>query len=129
MKFWQGGNLSEFDELHAEDFVDHCPAGRAGDREGFKRGIADLYRAFPDFKAVIDDLLVDPEPGKVCLRWHATGTHQADFMGFAPSGETLHFQGIEIIHIASMRVVARWGEWDGLALLEQLGAEWKPKTP
>lgn len=121
---WQKGNVHVVDELHAPDFVDHDPAGRNAGREGFKEGIAELYAAFPDFCAVVEGLVVEPATGKVAVRWVAMGTHQGTFLNIPPSGKQIAFRGIEIIRIEDERIVERWGEWNGIDLLEQLGAEW-----
>jgi steroid delta-isomerase-like uncharacterized protein len=117
---WQAGNSAIVDELHDVTFVDHDPAGRTPDREGFKKGIEELYAAFPDFHGVIEDLVVDSIAGKVAVRWSATGTHRGPFLGFPPTGRLIRFKGIEILRIEQDRIMDRWGEWDGLELLNQL---------
>jgi predicted ester cyclase len=33
----------------------------------------------------------------------------------------VRFKGIEIIRVRDDRIVERWGEWDGIDLLVQLG--------
>ncbi len=118
---WQKGCADVVDRLHSADFVDHHPAGRSPDNAGFKGGIQQLFGAFPDFFAVTDDLVIDPEASTVAVRWHATGTHLGVFMGVLASEKTISFRGIEIIHIENDKIVERWGEWDGEAILRQLG--------
>ena len=120
---WQQGRADMVDELHAPHFVDHDSAGRTSDREGFKEGIIQLYAAFPDFHAVIEDLVVDAAAMKVVVRWVANGTHRGTFMGIPPTGKRIAFQGIEIIRLEGERIVERWGEWNGIDLLEQLGGQ------
>lgn len=110
---WQKGNAAIVDELHAEDFVDHDSAGRAGDREGFKEGIRALYAAFPDFYATAEGMVIDVTTGSVAVRWSATGTQQGMFMGVPPTGKRFTFVGIEIIRVENDRIVERWGLWDG----------------
>ena len=117
---WQKGNAGIVDELHAADFVDHAAAGRAPDRAGFKGGILELYAAFPDFNAVVEDLVIDAAAGKVVVRWSASGTHRGAFMGVPPTGRRISFRGIEIIRVEDEHIVERWGEWDGIDLLQQL---------
>jgi len=119
---WQGADLSGFDDLHAPDFVDHSPSGRTPDRAGFRVGIVELYRAFRDFHGTIEDLVVEPGSGKVAIRWAAQGTHEGPFLAFPGTGLRIHFAGIEIIRVAGGKVVERWGEWDGLGILEQIRA-------
>jgi steroid delta-isomerase-like uncharacterized protein len=121
IEVWQRGNVAAVDDLHAPDFVDSSPAGRAADREGYKAGVAELYAAFPDFCAAVDDLIVDAAAGRVAIRWTASGTHQGAFLGAPPTGRRITFRGIDILRIEGGQIVERWGEWDGIDLLHQLG--------
>lgn len=117
---WRPGGLDTFNELHTNDFIDHSPAGRDPGRDGYRLGVAELYTAFPDFTATIDDLVIDPRSYQVAIRWTATGTHTGPFLGCQPTGRLIRFSGIEIISIEGNRIRERWGEWDGLSLMEQL---------
>ncbi len=118
---WCHGDVGVVDRLHSSNFVDHDAAGRASNNEGFKQGIASLYAAFPDLSAQLDDMVVDPERGSVAIRWSATATHRGAYLGVEATGKTIAFKGIEIIRIRNGRITERWGEWDGIDLLEQLG--------
>lgn len=122
---WQQRQIDAIDRLHAPDFVDHSPSGRATNNAAYKAGIAALYQAFPDWEATTDDLVVDTSTSTVAIRWTATGTHSAPFLGVPATGRSITFVGIEIVRIANGRITERWGEWDALALLEQLGV-WQP---
>lgn len=122
MTLWQGAGLDPFEDLHPATFVDRSPDGRSPDREGFRQAIAELYDAVPDFRARIEDLVVDKAAGRVTVRWTATGTHRGELLGHAGTGRALQFRGIEIIEIVDHHVVARWGEWDGLDLVRQMSA-------
>jgi steroid delta-isomerase-like uncharacterized protein len=122
---WCQGRADVVDDLHAPDFVDHDSAGRPSDNEGFKQGIVRLFEAFPDFQAKVRGLVVNTDTGQVAVRWTATGTHRGEYLGAPPTGRQVTFKGIEIIRIRDERIVERWGEWDGMGLLEQLGL-WKP---
>ena len=122
---WRRGNTAVVDELHAPDFVDRDSAGRPSDNAGFKQGIVRLYEAFPDLEAEVRDLVVDEPSGTVAVRWAAAGTHRGAYLGAPATGRRVSFKGIEIIRIRDGRIVERWGEWDGMDLLAQLG-RWKP---
>lgn len=126
MKLWESDDLACFDELHAADFVDRSPAGRPADREAFREGIRELRRAFPDFLATETEVLVDAASKKVTVRWSATGTHRGTFLGVAASSRVVRFNGIELIRVERGKIAERWGEWDGLGLLEQLRAPARP---
>lgn len=121
MRLWQGGGLDGFDALHAPDFVDHSASGRAPDRDGFRAGIADLYRAFPDFSASVEAMVIDEARTLVAIRWSAVGQMRGGFRGASPNGRRVSFQGIEIIAISDGRVTKRWGEWDEAAIRQQIG--------
>ena len=118
---WQRGDLSAVDELHSPGFVDHDPSGRPADNEGFKEGIASLFRAFSDLSSRIEDLVISPSEGKVAVRWSGSGTHSGPYMGAPPSGKKVSFKGIEILKIRDGLITDRWGEWDGIDVLVQLG--------
>lgn len=109
---WQKGNTAIVDELHAPAFVDHDPDGRPPDREGFKQGLIELYAAFPDFHAEIEDLAIDTPAQKITVRWRGAGTHQGVFLGYPPTGRRIYFKGIEILHHsgrADHRTLGRMG--------------------
>ena len=118
---WQKRRVDAVDELHTPDFVDRSPAGRSPDNRGFKEGLIRLYRAFPDFYATTEDLVIDVSEGKVALRWSAVGTHKGEYMGAPPTGKSIIFRGIEILRIENDRIAERWGEWDAIDLMVQLG--------
>ena len=120
MTFWQGADLTDFIAVHAPDFIDHASAGRARTREAFRDSVADLYTAFPDFDARIEDLVVDETSARVVVRWSAEATHANAFMGFPATRRPIRFQGIELLHCRDGLIVARWGEWDSESLIAQL---------
>ena len=119
-RIWLKHDLEAIDELHALGFIDRSSAGRDTNNEAYKSGIVELYQAFPDFHAQTDDLVSDLISGKIAIRWSATGTHSADFFGVPATGKRIKFTGIEILRIENDRIVERWGEWDGMGILEQL---------
>jgi steroid delta-isomerase-like uncharacterized protein len=117
---WQRADLTAFDALHTPGFVDHSPAGRDPDLQGFKRGVRGLYQSFPDFRATVKDQLIDARRGRVAVRWSATGTHGGAFLGIAPTHRTIRFEGIEIVQFEGGKIKERWGEWNGIEILAQL---------
>ena len=71
----------------------------------------------------VEDLVVDVETEKVAIRWTAIGKHAKTFMNVPSTGKCIRFKGIEIIRIENDLIVERWGEWDGIDLIEQLRAQ------
>jgi steroid delta-isomerase-like uncharacterized protein len=101
-----------FDRLHADDFVDCAPAGRPPTKGGFATGLAEWAQAFPDIRTRVEQLVVDEAAAAVAVRWSATGTNRAAYLGVGPTQRVTYIAGIEIIEIRDGRVVKRWGEWD-----------------
>lgn len=126
MTFWQGAGLAAFDEVHAETFVDHGAGERQGTRAAFKQSVAQLYEAFPDFHATTQAMAIDETGNKVAIAWSATGTHRGLFLDEPASGARVAFRGVELIACDGGKIVARWGEWDGLAILHQIRAAATP---
>jgi steroid delta-isomerase-like uncharacterized protein len=105
-------NWALFDRIHAEDFVDHSPAGRGASKEDFASGLRELVEVFPDLRSTLEDLVVDESARRVAVRWSAIGTNRRRFLGVGPTGRPTPFSGIEIIEVSGGRVTKRWGEWD-----------------
>ncbi len=118
---WRRGRESVVDELHTEDFVDHDSGGRPNDNDGFKQGIVRLYEAFPDFSATVEDVVVGIDGSSAVVRWTGQGTQTGAYLGAPPSGRVIRFKGIEVLRFRDGRIFERWGEWDGIDLLMQLG--------
>ncbi len=81
---------------------------------------APLQDAFPDLRTTVEAVVAEGD--LVAVRWTATGTHRAEFFGIVPSVKLLTFRGIEIVRVEGEQIVERWGEWNGIELLRQLGA-------
>src|SRR5687768_11683939 len=84
---WESGDLDRLDDLVAADSVDHDPYNPHGSEglEGFKKTITMYREAFPDTQFTIEDQIAEGD--KVVTRWTATGTHEGELMGAAPSGK------------------------------------------
>src|SRR5712691_3534731 len=90
-------NWQLFDRLHSAQFEDCSSAGRSPTKEGFASGLEEFIRAFPDLNTRVEHLVVDTQNAQVTIRWSATGTNQARFLGVGPTGRLTPITGIEII--------------------------------
>jgi len=114
------GNWSAVEELVAADLVDHNPApGQGPGFEGVKQVFSQFRAAFPDFAFTVEDMIAEGD--KVVSRLTARGTHKGDFQGVPATGKQVMQTGIDIVRIAGGKAVERWGEFDNLGLLQQLG--------
>ena len=116
------GRLELVDELFATEYVGHPSGNEEPNRgpEGVREYVAGLRGAASDLKITIEDQVAEGD--KVATRWTARGTHDGVLMGIAPTGRTLSVTGITIQHIRDGKVVEGWTNWDGMGLLQQLGA-------
>ena len=111
---WNGGDEAVFEEHLAPDF------GGPGGRDRFKAMVLGFRAAFADFALVVHDMFGAGE--KVVTRFEMRGTHEGEFMGIAPTGRTVSFDGIAIDVMRNGVRVEGWAEIDRLGLLRQLGA-------
>ena len=127
-EFITKGDLSVADELMAEDFVDHNPAGpnQGPGREGTKQLFAGRRLAFPDAAVAVEDQI--SEGDKVVSRLTITGTHQGEFMGIPATGKSFSIGAVAIFRIEGGKIVERWGQTDNIGMMQQLGVIPAPGT-
>lgn len=115
------GEFDKFDEVFADDVVDHDPAPDQGPGpDGFKSFFRTMLAAFPDLHIEPATLVADDE--HVCIAYTISGTHQGDFLGVPPTGRHVSARGMQIARFVDGKIAERWGSSDELGLLQQLGA-------
>ncbi|XIA62253.1 ester cyclase [Bradyrhizobium sp. TZ2] len=116
-----GGNFELFDELFADDFLDHTPQpGRTPDKSGALRLYKTLRSAFPDFHAEIHWQLADGDRVTTYKTYH--GTHLGDFFGLAPTGRKIQFETVDVMRVRDGKISEHWGVANLFSLMQQLGA-------
>lgn len=120
------GNFDIFEELFADDFVDHTPQpNTTPDKDGVRRLYHTLRAAFPDFHAEIHWQAVDGETVTTYKTYH--GTHQGTFLGVAPTGRRIHFETVDAMRVHDGKITEHWGVANLFSLMQQLGA-WPTAT-
>ena len=120
-----GGNFEVFDELFADDFLDHTPQpGRTPDKAGARALYRTLRAAFPDFHADIHWQLADGDRVTTYKTYH--GTHRGEFLGVAPTGRTIQFETVDVMRVRNGKIAEHWGVANLFSLMQQLGA-WPAK--
>ncbi|MFQ5795562.1 MAG: ester cyclase [Candidatus Bipolaricaulia bacterium] len=113
-------NVDVLDEFIGAGFVDHNPnPGQAPGLEGVKQIFAQILVSFPDLHFTIEDMIAEGD--KVTTRLTLSGTHQGEFQGIPATGKQVAMTGIDIIRIEGGKAVERWGEFDFLGMMQQLG--------
>ncbi|SDU29131.1 ester cyclase [Jiangella alkaliphila] len=116
-----GGDFAVFDELFADDFVDHTPQpGVTADKAGVKILYTTLRQAFPDFHA---DIQWQSADGDLVTTYKIyRGTHRGEFLGIPATGRTMGFETVDAMRVVDGRIVAHWGVGNLYSLVHQLGA-------
>jgi steroid delta-isomerase-like uncharacterized protein len=120
---WSGGKLDLVDELLSPDFVRYGPPTLEGvvrGPEGFKQLVTMYRTVYPDLQVPIEALIAEADT--IVVRWTARGTHRAELMGISPSGKQVAVAGVIIDRVAGGKIAEEWACYDGLGMLQQLGA-------
>ena len=121
---WNDRKPGAIDELISPAYVHIDPSSPdlGEGREGYRK-LVNLYTtAFPDVHFRIDELVGAVDSDTIATRWTATGTHQGELMGIAPTGKRINVSGIVISRFAQGKLVESTSIWDTYGLLRQLGA-------
>jgi steroid delta-isomerase-like uncharacterized protein len=119
---WNQGRLDLLDRLVARDCITHDPAAPGGELkgpDGLKQLISMYRNAFPDTEFEIKDLILEGD--KVAARITASGTHNGELMGIAPTGKRVSISGNLITWFRDGKQVESWSSYDQLGMLQQLG--------
>ena len=123
-----GGDVSLAEQYVAADYVDHPPARpyqvALSGPASLIEDVAAFRAAFPDLVTTCEDMVAEGNEVAARARW--TGTHQGDFFGLAPTGKTFSVEGINFFRFADGQFVERFGTWDVLAFMQQLGVMPEP---
>ena len=104
---WVKRNLAAADDFMVPNYVEHqIPDGRLTSRHSLKQLLAMYYKAFPDMKSVLHDILAQGD--RVMYRWSVNATHLGDWLGIPPTGNHMRATGITIYRIVGGKAVEGW---------------------
>jgi steroid delta-isomerase-like uncharacterized protein len=86
--------------------------------EAFKSLHRDFCGAFPDLQVTVDDVIA--EGNTVAVRWHVTGTHRGNHLGFPASGRPVSMAGSSFFKVENGRFVDGWNQMDLATLIRRL---------
>lgn len=110
------------ERLFHDDVVDHnLQPGQGPGLAGVKRIIGLYHAVFPDLTLTCDDIV--PSDDKVAVRWTAIGTHEGNQLGVPATHRRVTLTGIDIVRIADGRIAERWGEANGLEMMQQIAPQ------
>ena len=121
------GRFDVFEELFAEDFVDHTTQpGTTPDKAGVRKLYTYMREAFPDFHAEIHWQLADGDRVTTFKTYH--GTHEGIFLGIAPTHRKVQFETVDVMRVQDGKITDHWGVGNLLSLMQQIGG-WTPTEP
>lgn len=112
------------ERIVALDYIQHNPLVPEG-RQGLIDFLPVIYASFPDAKFILHDVFATEE--RVVTRWTWTGTLTgAPFLGFAPNGQRVEFDAIDVWSVRDGMLHEHWDQFDWPRALIQLGQEGFP---
>lgn len=108
-----------FVDLHTDDAVLH---GFGQEFRGIEEIAANQFaflEAFPDATLTPGEMIAEGET--VAARWTVTGTHENEFQGIEPTGESIELSVIGMFQVEDEQVAEVWLSVDQLELMQQLG--------
>jgi steroid delta-isomerase-like uncharacterized protein len=118
------GNFKVFEQLFAEDFVDHTTQpGTTPDKAGVRKLYTYMREAFPDFHAKIHWQLADGDRVTTYKTYY--GTHDGPFLGIAPTHRKINFESVDVMRVKNGKITEHWGVGNLLSLMQQIGG-WTP---
>jgi steroid delta-isomerase-like uncharacterized protein len=109
-------DLAVLDELLAPNPA-HDSATVA-DNPGPREVLGILLTGFPDVQHTVEAVITEDD--LVVIRYRATGTHEGEFQGYAPTGKRVSWTGINIYRVECGRIAEIWSEVDALGRIAQL---------
>ncbi len=118
---WSEGDLDLVDEIVSEDYVEHNPMvpHEARGPSDYKETVQMFRTAFPDLTFTEEDTITEGE--KVVTRLTVQGTHDGEFMGIEPTGQSVEIEGMVINRVEDGQLVESWPLADIMGLMQQLG--------
>ena len=123
---WQTGNVSDLDAIMDPNFVRHSEPGTSAEGMiNLKKVINEFKTAYPDVKLVSEEEIYSENT--FAGRWTITATNTGPGT-MPPTGKSVKFWGINIIHFQNGKIVEEWDAADTQPLLEQLGFMMMPAS-
>lgn len=88
--------------------------------ENFADFLQLVLKALPDYRIQIDDIFV--VENRLAMRFTASGTHQGELLGCAPTGKKVKVNQINLYRFDGDKLAETWQLMDVAGFLRQVGA-------
>jgi predicted ester cyclase len=129
---WNKGNMAAADDAVSPDFTDHPPTrffdvGRTGP-SALTEAAESFRGAIPDFHDTPELVLVEGD--RAAYLGMISGVQNGEMFGFPPKNRRMRVWGINIFALNDEGLISeRWGQFDVLSMMQQLGVAPGPPTP
>ena len=122
-EIWNQGKLEVADEIVDPSFTDHPPTrffdvGLTGPAS-LKEAVGHFREAFSDFHDTMENIVAEGD--RVAYLGTISGTHDGELFGFPATGKHMQVRGVNFFRLANGKIVERWGNWNTIGMLQQLG--------
>lgn len=118
-EIWNRGNLAAIPDICHPELAFR---GSLGDikhgHEGFAEYVRYVRGALGDYRCHIEETVT--EGNRVFAKMSFVGSHQGEFLGYAPTGKTLTWAGAALFTIEADRITELWVLGDVHGLIDQL---------
>jgi predicted ester cyclase len=128
---WNRGNYEAAADAVHPDFNDHPPTrffdvGRTGPSALIEAG-REFRDGIPEFHDSAELVLVEGE--RVAYLGQISGHQTSEMFGFPPTGRMMRVWGVNFFRMQDGKIIERWGQFDVLGLMQQLGLAPGPPAP
>ena len=118
------GNLDVFEELFADDFIDHTPQPNTTPD---KAGVRKLYTYIRAASRTFTLKSTGNSPMAIGLQHTkpTTARTKGRFLGLPPSHRRIHFETVDVMRVQNGKITDHWGVGNLLSLMQQIGG-WVP---
>jgi steroid delta-isomerase-like uncharacterized protein len=114
-------NLAGVKSFCTTDFIDHNPSpGHTGKGlDDLTAQLNEMITALPDFHVTTDLMIADGDTVVAYLTM--TGTNTGPFGNMPASNKPVKINGVDIVRIKDGKAAERWGVFDNLTMMSQMG--------
>jgi predicted ester cyclase len=114
------GSLEFIDNWMTPDFQSHFNNPDAMDLAAYRQFMSDALNAFPDMRHDIHYVVAENDLVALGITLHMV--HTGEYLGVAPTGQSMAVEEIVVLKFANGKIVEEWGVLDFAALQQQLEA-------
>jgi steroid delta-isomerase-like uncharacterized protein len=115
-------NTDNFRDYVTEDFTEHSPnPGQGPGAQGLIDAFKLMFKAYPDLKFEIKDIVVSDDLSKASVLFRLTGTNTGDMMGMPATNKAVDVMGIDWLVFKGDKATEHWGYADTETMMKQLG--------